>query len=465
MSTWSRLIASILLLSLLVATGCGGGTASKPSDPKASEPTAAEPKASAPKPPAPVTLNMWIMPNSSQSEQDMLDTLKPYLEKNSHVTVKVTVLDWGSAWPKITAAATSGEGPDILQLGTTWVPAIAAMDALEPLTSKVSEVGGKDVFWPASWNTVGIAGKADVYALPWFVDARAAFYRTDAFQKAGVDPKEAFATWDSLKKALQKVNGVEIDGKKMAAIGFPGKNDWNVAHNVFPWIWGAGGSDLNADLKTVAINSEAALNGVLFYTGLAHEGLAPKAALEKNSADVEQMFGNGDFAVTFAGPWLVRSYATPTDKGGSADAPAAKNYGVAPIPAGAAGRFTFFGGSNLSIMKSSKHKEQAWEVVKFLMTKDVQVTYGKFSGMLPSRQDAEAAMKAVNPNYAPFYDAMKYGRSYPSIPGWGPLESVLVKHFGAIWDVTAGVSGSYSRESIKRILDDAARESNNLLKQ
>ncbi|HWI51506.1 MAG TPA: extracellular solute-binding protein, partial [Symbiobacteriaceae bacterium] len=185
MSKRSRALASLLAMSLLIVTGCGG------KDAKAPETSTPAPAANT-KAPDPVTLNMWIMPNSSQSEPDMLETLKPFLEKNKHITVKVTVLDWGAAWPKITAAATSGEGPDILQLGTTWVPAIAAMDSLEPLTNKVSEVGGKDAFWPASWNTTGIAGKPDVYALPWFVDARAAFYRTDAFQKAGVDPKEAF---------------------------------------------------------------------------------------------------------------------------------------------------------------------------------------------------------------------------------------------------------------------------------
>lgn len=456
MRKWSRTVAAFLSVLLLIATGCSSQQATK---------TPANTPAPSAKAPDPVTLNMWIMPNSSQSEQDLLDTLKPMLEKNKHITVKVTVLDWGSAWPKITAAAAGGDGPDVLQLGTTWVPAIAAMGALEPLTAKVGEVGGKDAFWPASWNTSGIAGKSDTYALPWFVDARAAFYRTDAFQKAGVDATTAFKDWNSFKAALQKVNGVEIDGKKMAAIGFPGKNDWNVAHNIFPWVWGAGGSELSADLKTADITSDASVDGIMFYTGLAKDGLAPKEALEKNSADVEAMFGNGDFAVLFAGPWLVRGFATPKDKGGSADAPAAKKYAVAPIPAGPKGQFTFFGGSNLSIMKSSKHKDAAWEVVKYLSTKEAQVTYGKFSGMLPSRKDAETDMKAVNPNYAPFYDAMKFGRSYPSIPAWGPVEGVLVKHMGIIWDVTAGVSGTYSRSEIKKHLENAAREVNNLLKQ
>ena len=460
MSKWTRTLALFLALAMLTLAGCGAGKNTAPTDTKQPTPTV-DPV----KPPTPVTLNMWIMPNSGQSEQDMLDTLKPFLDKNTHITVKVTVLDWGSAWPKITTAATSGEGPDIMQLGTTWVPAIAAMDALEPVTNKVADVGGKDAFYPASWNTTGIAGKPDVYAIPWFVDARAVFYRTDVFQKAGVDPKEAFKTWDSFRKALEKVNNTEIDGKKIAAVGFPGKNDWNVAHNVFPWIWAAGGSEFSADLKSSAINSDAAVEGMMFYTGLARDGLAPKAVLEKNTADAEAMFGNGDFAVLFGGPWLVRSYMTPNDKGGNMDAIAAKHYAVAPMPAGPQGQFTFFGGSNLSVFKHSKAKNEAWDVIKYLSTKEAQVTYARFSGMLPGLKAAETDMKALSPNYNAFYEAAKYGRSYPSIPAWGPVEGVLVKHVGIIWDVTAGVSGTYSKAEIKKNLDNAAKEVDNLLKQ
>ncbi|MBX6353983.1 MAG: extracellular solute-binding protein, partial [Thermoflavifilum sp.] len=227
----------------------------------------------------PVTLTVWIMPNSPQPDKDFMKLVQPYLQQHPNVTIKVTVLDWGSAWTKITAAATSGTGPDVLQLGTTWVPAIAAMHGIDPITDKVSQVGGADAYFPASWQTTQIAGQPDVYAVPWFIDARAIFYRTDAFKKAGVDPNTAFQTWDSFKQALEKVNGVTIDGKKMYALTLPGKNDWNVDHNIFPWIWAAGGQVLTPDNKQAAFNSPQGLEGVMFYTGLAHEGLVAKKSL------------------------------------------------------------------------------------------------------------------------------------------------------------------------------------------
>lgn len=470
MQKWSRSLAAILAVTVLLLAGCGGQE-SQPNPPAAQDGTqsggaAPAPAASQPEQKKdPVSLNIWIMPNSSQSEPDMLEVLKPFTDQNPHINVQVTVLDWGSAWTKITTAATSGEGPDVLQLGTTWVAAIAAMDALEPLTDKVNEVGGAGAFFPASWQTTGIANQDERYAVPWIVDARAIYYRKDIFAKAGIDPKEAFKDWQSFKEALVKVNGIEVDGVKVAALGVPGKNDWNVPHNVIPWVWGAGGSELTADLKSSAINSDAAVDGVMFYTGLAHEGLVPREALEKNTADVESMFHNGQLAVIFSGPWLIRHYYTPEADGGGASTVAAKHYGISPIPAGPKGRYTFYGGSHLAVFKSSRHKEEAWELIKFLLSKEAQVAYAKKSGQLPAVKAAAPEMTAFNPNYAPFYEAVEYGRAYPSIPGWGPIEGVLTKHFGMIWDITAGVSGTYSRESIKRQLDEAAVEINNLLTQ
>lgn len=413
-----------------------------------------------------VTLDMWIMPNSPQPDKDMLQILKPYLDEHPNVSVKVTVLDWGSAWSKITTAATSGQGPDILQLGTTWVPAIAAMGALLPITDKVAEIGGKDAYYPASWNTTHIEGQKEIYAVPWFVDARAIYYRKDVFEKAGVNPEEAFKTWDTFKEALKKVNGMVINGKKIAALGVPGKNDWNVVHNIAPWIWAAGGEMVSDDLKSATFNSDKALDGVMYYTGLAAEGLVPKNALEQNSAQVEANYANGDYAVTISGPWLLKNFKTPKAQGGQGETVAAKTSAVFPLPAGPKGTVTFFGGSNLTIFKNSDQPDAAWDIIKFLSSKEAQLAYSQASGQLPALKEALTSSDLTNdPNMDQFVKASENSKSYPSIPQWGAIETVLVKHFGVVWDIVAGVKGKYSRDSVKAELDAAKQEVDSILSQ
>ncbi|HEY2925248.1 extracellular solute-binding protein, partial [Piscinibacter sp.] len=99
-------------------------------------------------------LNLWVMSTTEAQQQDMRELLKPYLAKQPNLRVNVTVLNWESAWAKITAAAASGQGPDVIELGSTWVAAISSMGALEPVSdAQQKEVGGAGAFFPVMWGT------------------------------------------------------------------------------------------------------------------------------------------------------------------------------------------------------------------------------------------------------------------------------------------------------------------------
>ncbi|MCX7956973.1 MAG: hypothetical protein N2643_03645, partial [Endomicrobia bacterium] len=54
-----------------------------------------------------ITLNIWIMPNSSEPQITFEKILEDFKKENPDVELVVTVIDWGAAWSKITTAATS----------------------------------------------------------------------------------------------------------------------------------------------------------------------------------------------------------------------------------------------------------------------------------------------------------------------------------------------------------------------
>ena len=410
-------------------------------------------------------LNLWVMATTEQQQQDMRELMRPYLAQRPDLQVRVTVLNWESAWSKITAAAVSGQGPDIVELGTTWVAAVSSMGALEKLSdAQVAEAGGAKAYFPVMWGTTQRHGDPAVWAIPWYADARAAFYRADVFKQAGIDPRDAFANWGSFRQALQRINGLEVNGRKIAALGYPGKNDWNVVHNLAPWIWNAGGDFLSADRKHAAINSAEAVQATLYYTGLAADGLVPRGALEKDSTQIESGFYSGQYAVVFGGPWMLKQLRTPKSRGGQLESAAGRNFGIAPYPAGLKGNQTFFSGSSLALMKSAKNKAEAWKLLAFLAGRDAQVGFSKVSGMLPARIDAanDPALTA-DPHYAEFLAQVRSGRHYPSIAAWGPLESVYLKHLGQMFDIVGGVRGKYSPLAIKQALDAAAVEADQVL--
>ena len=53
-----------------------------------------------------VTVTMMMMPNSLEPLRDIEDVLKDFKKEHPKIKVKVTVIDWGAAWTRITTAAT-----------------------------------------------------------------------------------------------------------------------------------------------------------------------------------------------------------------------------------------------------------------------------------------------------------------------------------------------------------------------
>jgi multiple sugar transport system substrate-binding protein len=411
-------------------------------------------------------VEMWVMPNSLNPVGDIETILKPFEEKTG-IKVKITSVDWGAGWSKITTAATSGDVPDLAQLGSTWVSAIAAMGALEPVSKEaITALGGSDKFVPVAWKTTGIEGSGIVSAIPWFVDARALYYRTDAFKKAGIAGKDV-ETWDSFKNALKKLYAADLvfEGQPMAPLGSAGKNDWNVIHSLAPWIWMAGGDFLSADRKTCVIDSDQAVAGVYYFMSLVKQGYVPSEYLELNTAQVSANFNSGACAMYFDGPYEVKTLTRPESEGGAGSSLAAKNFSVVGYPKGPMGRITFVGGSMLGIFKQSKNKKAAFEVIKYLTSRTAQINYSKVSGFLPARREAfDDPYFAADPNRKLFKDAVYYGRTYPPIPSWGLLEPILTRRLGILWDlVTSGKD--VTPANIKDQLKLAKQEVESILKQ
>jgi multiple sugar transport system substrate-binding protein len=409
-----------------------------------------------------IELTMWVMPVTTNAQHDVPALIAPWLAQHPGVTVRVTVLDWESGWNKITAAAASRRGPDVLELGTTWMPAIAAMGGLERLSAaQLAEVGNGAPYYAQLWKTTQVFGRPGVYGLPWYADVRAAFYRTDVFRQAGVDPKQAFADWDSFRAALQKINGTTVAGKRVAALAYAGKNDWNVVHNLAPWIWNAGGDMLSADARHSALGTPQALRAIDFYSSLAVDGLVPANALEKDSDILEGAWVGGDYGVIFSGPWLMRRIF---------EAPAGvvrANFDVAPYPAGPHGHATFFGGSNLAIFKGSRHKAEAWALVKYLGGKAPQIQLALLSSMMPARVDAanDPAWTARHPVYAKLTAIAADGRAYPPIPAWGPLETVYTKHLGQLAELSSGIGDRYTVPAMRALIADTVVEADKVLEE
>ncbi len=453
------------LAMLFAISGCNkAGKEGSPKDPAAKGGSASSGAAGAEAtvPNGPGELLVWVMPNSPKPEKDMDALLEPFKAAHPDVTVKISVLDWGSAWTKLTTAAISGDGPDVVQLGTTWCPFLTDLGALVSLDDLDKEIHVHDSFLPTTWAAAKPRTSEHVTSVPWFIDVRPMFYRTDVFAQAQVDPK-SLGTWDGYLAALEKIRaaGIKNNGEVVSPIGFPGKNDWNVVHNFAPWIWSAGGDFLSPMGDKCVLNSPESMKGILFYLDLVRKGLNPKTNMEKNTAQVSADFDAGRLATFFESTIKNVYLERPPEQGGSAGSHVAGNYGVLLPPAGPAKRSVFMGGSHLAVFRSSKRPDLAKMLVRYLTAdSSAQLAYSEISGFLPALKSAFASPYfSADAKRRVFRDIVPYGRCYPAVPYWGEIETaILMKRLGNLFDIAAEVNGPYSEALVKAEMDAAVKD-------
>jgi len=455
LATASWLIA--LVLALVVAA-CGGDDNDKSS-------STSKPAANANALKKGTTVNFWIMPNGPQPKADMEKTVKPF-EQQTGVKVNVEVVGWDVQLDRIKNAAVSGQGPDVTQAGTTQVPFFAALGGFEDLSSRISQIGGKSAYAPGVWQTTQLQGQDGTYAVPWFTEARAIYYRKDVLKKAGIDPATAFTDVDAFQQTLQTIKDKvpTIGGKPISPFGMPGKKAFDLVHHVMPFVWDSGGAELNDDASKSTINSTQAEEGVDYVAQLVKKGLFDKSMLERDGTQVENQFKGGRLAVWIGGPWVLSTINRTDDKNWVKAA--RENVGVAAMPSGPAGKaFTFVGGSNLMMYKSSQHKNEAWALMKYLSGDSVQKSYAELLSFFPARLAPQEQVGNSDDNHKAFYSAIKQGRTYAPIAQWGAIENAYKGRFGNILDSAAGQGKPFNEGEVKSELNAAAKEADALLAQ
>jgi len=372
-------------------------------------------------------VNLWIMPNTPEPLRDMQKMVKGFEMENPGIRVQVTVLDWNSAWTKITTAATAQNGPDVVQLPTTWAASITEMGALVSVDSLLDALGGAGLFASAAMEYARPRASDSTTSLPWFLDVRPMFYRKDVLAKLGVSP-DSLRTWSDFTNVLARIRDArpKVEGMVVAPLGYPGKNDWNVIHNFAPWIWGAGGDFLDSTATRSAIGSVASVQGILFYLGLVRDGFNERRNLEKNTAQVSSDFDEGRTAFWFDATTKTVYLDRPQYLGGGAlRSPAARNYACmlppsSPVSGGA--RY-FIGGSNLAIFKSSQVQRESMALLRYLVGRsDAQFQMARTSGFLPALIETyELPYFREDANRSVFQQMVLQAKPYPAVHYWGEI--------------------------------------------
>ncbi|MFB6676361.1 ABC transporter substrate-binding protein [Streptomyces sp. NPDC056390] len=359
------LASSAVVVSLLAAaTACGGGSSNEGSNE------------------SPKTLTYWASNQGPNVEADK-KILQPELdkfEKQTGIKVKLEVVPWSDLLTRILTATTSGEGPDVLNIGNTWSSSLQATGALLPWDQKnFDKVGGKDRFVESALGSTGAQGK-DPAAVPLYSMAYALYYNKAMFKEA--DISEPPKTWDELT-----ADGAKISKGGKWGLGAEGSNLSNNIHQVFVLAKQHGGDFFTADGKADFTN-DAAVAAVKQYVDM----MATNKIIAPGNAEYAKNQSLSDFSKGKTAMVLWQAAATTFKSQGMQD----DEWGVAPVPvqsgAPGAGKATnsMVAGINLAVFKNTKNIDGSLKFVKFMTSDAEQKLLCKTYGSIPPVKAAQS---------------------------------------------------------------------------
>lgn len=306
-------------------------------------------------------------------EGEVVAEFIPQFEKETGIVVDLQQIPWTAAHEKILTAHVGNSLPDVAQVGNSWISELVAVDAIMPIPETL--VPHADYF-PGIWDTNVVDGT--LYGVPWYVDTRLLFYRTDVIPT----PPRTWSEWLAVMERLKR----ESKNPDFYPIIMP-TNEWPQ-----PVIMALQrGAVLVDDAGHARFDDPRFIEGFAFYVDLFRRGLAPTVS-NTQVANIYQQFGDGHFAIFISGPWDVGNLRTRLS------AEQQKTWSTAPMPAPDGTPYpgvSLAGGSSLVIPKHSRNPEAARKLIAFLSRPEVQARFYELSGDLPARRSAWRVPKLV----------------------------------------------------------------------
>lgn len=355
-----------------------------------------------------VTLTFWHLWKGSEADalQKVIDEFN-----STHPNIQVKALS-GTTSDKQLTALSGGNPPDIGYVIDYTMSKWAGIGAVAPVDDLMlkNKIDPKN-FPEAVLNLGKYDGKQ--YGVPYTMDSYMLYYNKDMLAAAGIQPPK---TVSELKDDAVKLTKKNSKGE-YTQLGFISDNPW-LDQVIWPSAFGAELYDYKTD--TVTANSQAYIDALKFEISSYQSPYDMKEVLKFKSGFGEYMSPNNPFfqkqlAFDVEGQWFttfLKQYAPNV------------NYGIVPIPYPDGKPELDKGGliqsGMLYISKASKHQEQAFEFIKYLLSDDAMIKFCASKGSLPTTITAldNPKFKEQAPELEPFIQVAKGGhaKALPAVP-------------------------------------------------
>lgn len=294
-------------------------------------------------------------------------------EQNPGIKVKLLSGPYASTKEQLVAGAAAQTMPDVVGLDGAWVSDFAKQGAIADLTALMKKQGYDD-----SQLASQIKIDDKTYMIPVVNFVYPMFANMDLLQAAGVT--EMPSTREEFEAAAKSVAG---SGDDVSGWALPLSLETpNGAQNdIMSWVWASGGSMLK-DGKPYLVGNADVESASEFIKSLWDAGVVTPGAFTMKEQDKVEDFTNGRVGL------MIDSLAhVNTIREGNADL----SFDISAIPAVAGydgERGMPYASWGIGVSGTTEHAAEAWKLVEFLMSADINATLANDAKAFPGNNTA-----------------------------------------------------------------------------
>jgi multiple sugar transport system substrate-binding protein len=403
-----KLLFPFLLIAAMLLASCGGQAT-----------PAGEPAAGAA--PVELTFMMWGAPEELAVWNKIVEEFQT---QSPNIKVNVEVSDWTAYWEKLKTMLAAGTPPDLFAMDAPYYLDYQTRGVLKNLQPYLDQ--NPDLLTGVYPQTLEAYQTAEGYfGLPRDFQTIVLFYNKDMFDKAGVAYPTADWTYDDLRKASKDLT-LDTNGDGVTEqYGFTA-DLWDMELAWSSAIWAYGGDIFSADRTRTLIGEPAARQAWQVFHDMMFQD---KSMPDVNTAAQYglDLYQAGIAAMTPIGHWAVPGYNTVAFK-----------WDVAPMPKGPAGQATSVNSAGFVVAEGSKHPDEAFEFIKFVLSPGGQTRLTELGFAIPVLQSvAESPVFLQQAGYSidqkVFLDSLAFAHMKPVFKGYDEWAAAVGDGMIPIW--------------------------------
>lgn len=357
----------------------------------------------------PPSVTFWVL----EPAEAVAPSVRRFEAENPGVTVELVALPRATGMDTLAAALAAGRAPDLAQLHDAQVGPLMGRGVLSDWSAGVADLRSGLRGWELCMQGDAIVG------LPWLVRTQWLFLDEALWRSARLDPMKPPATWDELRAAAFALQRL---GRRVHGLGIAVDDSGAALASVMPFLWGNGGALANATRDTSWLDSPANREALAYL-----QSLRP-ALLLASQDSLERAFLAGRLGILIAGAEFEARAA-------AAAPPRARVSACGSSPTGDRGTAAaWLGGEVLASFTTSRHKEDALKLARFLARPEESAAVAHALGTVRSASvSADTSADArTSPVGRVIVQQLANAQALPPHGQWPAMARVLARAFAEV---------------------------------